>query len=204
MASIVLIVMIGLAVLSVAVLAVLPAWLLWRVKRQWRYPIAWWGVVILLLGLAAVSIMMQLKNFPTPVPINETLSGVSDQSGQIIVTGLRLADPMVRDGRIEVDVENAGLTPVTLGVQYIANGGSLGSQTYSPGSTEGALVHTVEPEWSGTIAYDVTLPGFAFGGNITIVIGVCPDVELAEGATELPPDSEALYQNHFELVPEAE
>jgi len=198
------IVLIGLAVISVGVLSALPAWLLWRMKGQWRYPIAWWGIVVLLLGLAAVTTKMQIESFPTPVPIRETLADVADRSGQVVVTGLRLSDPTVRDARIEVDVENAGAHPVALGLQYVADGGILGSETYSPGSTMGALVHPVEPEWGGTVAYDVTLPGFAFGGNIVIAIALCPDGDLPEGAAELPPDSEAIFQERFVLVPEPE
>jgi hypothetical protein len=197
-------VLILLAVIAVGALIAVPGWLLWRIKRQWRYPVGWLGVVIILLGLAAASTMMQLKNFPTPVPINETLSGVTDQSGNVIITGLRLPDPTVCDARIEVDVENASTSPVILGLQYIADGGNLGNEVYSPGSMEGALLQTVAPGWSGTIAYDVTLPGFAFGGNIVIVLALCPDVELDAGATELPPDSQALYQRRFELVPKPE
>jgi hypothetical protein len=177
---------------------------MWRMKRQFRYPLGWLGVVVILLGLATVSTWMQLKDFPTPVPIHESLSGVTDQSGDVSITGLRLPDPTVRDARIEVDVENGSTLPVVLGLQYIADGGNLGNEAYSPGSMEGALLQTVAPGWSGTIAYDVTLPGFAFGGNIVIVLALCPDVELDAGATELPPDSEALYQQRFELVPKPE
>jgi hypothetical protein len=195
------VVLILLAVIAVGALIAVPGWLLWRIKRQWRYPVGWLGVVIILLGLAAASTILQLKNFPTPVPIHETLSGVTDQSGDVIVTGLRLPDPTVRDARIEVDVENASTSPVILGLQYIADGGNLGSEVYSPGSVEGARLQAVEPSWSGTMVYDVTLPGFAFGGNIVIVLALCPDVELDAGATQLPPDSEALYQHHFDLVP---
>lgn len=204
MSTIFLLVLIVLAVVSVGALAAVPGWLLWRIKRQWRYPIAWLGVVVLLLGLAATSTYMQLKNFPKPVPINETLSEAADQSGDVIVTGLRLPDPTVRDARIEVDMENASSQPVILGLQYIADGGDLGNEAYSPGSMEGAQLRAVEANWSGTVAYDVTLPGFAFGGNIVIVLALCPDVELDPAATELPPDSEALYQHRFQLVPETE
>lgn len=204
MSSIFLLVLVALVVISVGALVAVPGWLLWRMKRQWRYPLVWLGIVVILLGLATVSTMLTLKNFPRPVPINETLSDVADQSGNIIITGLRLPDPAIREARVEIDVENASDQPAVLGLQYIADGGSLGSEAYSPGATEGALLRKVEPLRSGTIAYDVTLPGFAFGGNIVLVVALCPDVELDPAATELPPDSEALYQHHFQLVPEPE
>lgn len=181
-----------------------PAWMLWRIKRDLRFPIAWVLVAIVLLSLAAAGAYLQLDNVPTPTPINETLTAVTDRSGDVVITGLRLRDPSVRDARIEVDVENAGSEAVSLGMQYVADGGSFGGKAYSPGSTVGAVVHRVEPEWSGALAYDVTLPAFAYGGSIVIVIAVCPNVGLAEVMTDLPPDSEALYQHRFVLVPEPE
>lgn len=198
------IVPIVLAAVCVLAAIVVPAWLLWRIKRDLRLPLAWVAVAVILLGLAAAGAHLQLENIPTPAPIHETLTGITDRSGLVAVTGLRLASPMQREARIEVDVENAGSEPVSLGVQYVAGGGSIGGEADSPGSAEGAVIHRVEPEWSGTIAYDVILPAFASGGSVVIVIARCPNVDSAEELIQLPPDSEALYQQRFVLVPDAQ
>lgn len=204
MPSLLLVVLIVLAAISAGTLALVPAWLLWRMKHQWQFPLIWLVVVVVLLGLATVLTTTQVRSLPMPVPINETLHDVTDPSGNFTVTGLRLADSTVRDALIEVDVENSGSTPVPLGLQYVADGGSLGNEAYATGTTEGAFIQRVQPDWNGTVAFHPTLPPFVFGGNIVIVLAVCPDVELDPGATALPPDSQALYQNHFELVPEPE
>ncbi len=201
MPSLLLIVLLVLAAISAGTLALVPAWLLWRMKRQWQFPLIWLVVVVIVLGLATMLTMTQVQSLPKPVPINETLQDVTDLSGDFTVTGLRLLDPTVRDALIEVDVENAGSAPVSFGLQYIADGGNLGNEAYAAGTTEGAFIRRIEPDWSGTVAFHATLPPFVFGGNIVIVLAICPDVELDPGATALPPDSQALYQNHFELVP---
>ncbi|HRI86972.1 MAG TPA: hypothetical protein PK869_01840 [Candidatus Hydrogenedentes bacterium] len=197
----VLILLLALLALCVLAIAVVPAYILWRATKDKRVPMLWMGCTLIIVVIAATLNHFQRPNVPAPTPVSESLSDVADKTGTLTVTALRIPNPAARPARVEIDLENAGAEQVYLGLQLNADSGSLGS--FSPGRMANVHIWTVPPKWKGTLTHDVTLPGFVFGGRITVVLARCATPESTDPLW-LPRDSEALYQEHFTVVPPLE
>lgn len=191
--------MVALMALCVLALAFVPAWILWRITRNKRFPLMWVTSMALVVLFASVMMTIQRSQIPAPTPINQTLADVADTSGALRVTALRLPRPEQRETQIQVDAENTGDMPVYLGIQYVASSGDL---AYSA-ATRGNHIWTVAPKWKGTLSCPVTLPRFVHGGELVVVLAKCNTPETASSEM-LPGDSEALYQERFTLVPKPE
>lgn len=197
-AGLFIVVFIALFTLCVTALAVLPAYFLWKMKNDKRYPLLWvTGIAIAVIFAASRTYMNRLQ-LPPPTPISETLSGVTDKDGALKITALRLPHPEQKPAQFEVDVENTGDQPMYLGLQYNADGGTFGQ--YVAGKSSDHHIWTVQPKWKGTLTCDATLPGFVPGGDIAVALARCKSADAGTGAW-LPQDSEAIYQNHFVMVP---
>lgn len=186
--------------IGVGGLAAVPAYILWKMKRDKRYPLAWVTCCALGVMIAAGLTYLQRPNFQMPAPVNETLADVKDKSGTLRVTAIRISHPELPNTPIEIDVENAAETEQLLGMQYDADGGSIGS--YSPGSSASYYIWKVSPKTKTTVSTTIQLPGFVRGGVINIVLARC--VSTNAKGNWLPADSEALYQNRFVMIPNPE
>jgi hypothetical protein len=185
-------------IIAVGSIIVLPAWTLWRLKKDWRFPVGWLAIVSSFVVFAAFNAVRNCKLLPKPVPVHRTLTDISDTTGELRVLAITIPNPEMARARIEVEVENGGDEPRFVGMQYHADGGSW--RGFSPGASSGAHVLTAPANWKGTLTFPVELPGFTHGGYIVIVIASCPD-QTGSQIIELPQDSEALYQERFELAP---
>ncbi|GMU92991.1 MAG: hypothetical protein AMXMBFR4_20490 [Candidatus Hydrogenedentota bacterium] len=184
--------------IAIGSIVALPAWALWRIKKDWRYPGGWFLVVSAFFAFAAMSTIGNYRSLPKPTPIHKTLSDISDHAGELRVLSIRLPNPEMAQARIEIDVENRGTEPRFVGMQYHADGGSW--RGFSPGASSGAAVLTAPAKWNGTLTFPARLPGFTQGGYIVIVLALCPE-PIDSQSIELPLNSEALYQERFELTP---
>lgn len=198
-AGLFIVIFIALFTLSVSSLAIIPAFILWRMTKDKRYPLLWVTSTAIIVIIAAGLTYKQRLQLPPPTPIAETLSGVSDAAGALRITSLRLPHPDGKPAQFEVDVENTTDQPQFLGLQYNADGGKVGA--YSPGASSNHHIWSVQPKWKGTLTCDATLPAFMSGGNIAVVLARCKSAESNNGLW-LPDDSEALYQNRFVMVPQ--
>ncbi|MDZ4861248.1 MAG: hypothetical protein SGI88_19930 [Candidatus Hydrogenedentes bacterium] len=192
---------VGLFMVCVTALAAVPAYLLWRMTKDKRYPIMWVTCSMLIVMLSAGQVYMQRPEVPAPTPINETLTDVADASGALQVTAIRLPEPHQPFTRIEIDVENSGSGEMFLGLQYKVDSGSVGNSL--PESKSGTHIWTVAPSYKGTLSENIELPTFGYGGKITIVFARCTSAASADPSW-LPKDSSAIYQNQFMLVPPPE
>lgn len=189
--------LIAFGLIAIASIVLLPAWAVWRIKKDWRFPAGWLAIVSAFFAFAAFNAVRNYRSLPKPVPIHETLSDISDQTGKLRVHSIRLPNPEMGLAKIEVDVENAGNGPRFVGLQYHADGGSW--HGFSPGASSGAAVQTAPANWNGTLTFPARLPGFTQGGYIVIVLALCPG-PIDSQLIELPSESEALYQERFELT----
>lgn len=183
--------------LLISALTFLPAYILWRMTKDKRYPLMWVTCSVLIVAVAAGQLFFRSSFTPRPTPINESLSLV-DKSQSLRVTGLRVPNPEAPQVRIEVDAENTSDQPQLLGIQCTTSSGLL--EEDAPKQTTTHFIWTIEPKWKGTLTCEAQLPGIMHDGQITVVLARCSTT--APGPNNwLPANSEALYQNRFSLIP---
>lgn len=182
--------------LAIGSFAAVPAYILWRMTKDKRYPLAWVTCCSLVVLIAAGLTYLQRPFMQPPTPINETFTDVADDSGVLHVTAIRLPRPELMDAQIEIDAENTSDAEQLLGFQYSADGGTAAG--FSPGTTALSHIWPIPPKTKTTLATSIKLPGFVQGGNISIVLARCAQREAS--GVWLPDDSEAFYQNRFTLV----
>ncbi|MBM3289445.1 MAG: hypothetical protein FJY92_04770 [Candidatus Hydrogenedentes bacterium] len=185
-------------VLLLSALTFVPAYILWRRTRDKRYPMMWVTCSSLIIALAAAQTFFRDDSSPQLNPINETLTGVADKSGTLRVTALRIPNPEQPQVRIEVDAENSSDTAQLLGIQC-SNSSAQADASLSDQTTT-HYIWSVDPKWKGALTCDAQLPGVVYDGVVTIVLARC-NSKTPGGDNWLPTDSEAIYQNRFNLFP---
>lgn len=183
--------------LLISALTFLPAYILWRMTKDKRYPLMWVTCSVLIVAVAAGQVFFRSTFMPRPSPINESLSLV-DKSQTLRVTGLRVPNPEQPQVRIEVDAENASDQQQLLGIQCTTSSGLPDEN--APKQTTTHYIWTVEPKWKGTLVCEAQLPGILHDGQLTVVLARCTTTTPGPN-NWLPADSEALYQNRFTLIP---
>lgn len=195
-----LVVLIALLSIGVGGLAAVPAYILWKMKRDKRYPLAWVTCCALGVMIAAGLTYLQRPSFQMPTPVDQALAGVADKTGTLRVTAVRIPHPELPNALLELDVENTADAEQLLGMQYDADGGNIGN--YSPGSSASFHIWTIPAKSRSTVSTTIKLPGFVQGGVINIVLARCNSTNTR--GSWLPADSEALYQNRFVMIPAPE
>lgn len=175
-----------------------PAYFLWRWTKDKRYPIMWVTCSAITTTVASVATLQQMAHMPKPRPIHEALVDVADNSGTLRVTALRVPNPERPLIHIEIDAENAAEEQQLLGIQCTASSGEIGAVGSEPANWH--YIWTVEPHWKGVLSCDAPLPGVAADGKLTVVLAKCKS-KTSGPNNWLPANSEALYQNRFELFP---
>ena len=183
--------------LLISALTFLPAYILWRMTKDKRYPLMWVTCSVLIVAVAAGQMFLRSNFLPRPTPINESLSLV-DKAHTLRVAGLRLPNPEAPQVRIEVDAENTREQQQLLGIQCTTSSGQ--TEDNSPKQTTTHFIWAVDPKWKGTLTCEAQLPGILDDGQLTVVLARC--TSKTPGPNNwLPADSEALYQNRFSLIP---
>lgn len=183
--------------LLISALTFLPAYILWRMTKDKRYPLMWVTCSVLIVAVAAGQLFFRNNFAPRPTPINESLSLV-DKSQALRVTALRVPNPEQPQVRIELDAENVSDQQQLLGIQCTTSSGLV--EENAPKQTTTHYIWTVEPKWKGTLTCEAQLPGILYDGQLTVVLARCTSKTPSQN-NWLPADSEALYQNRFSLIP---
>ena len=183
--------------LLISALAFLPAYILWRITKDKRYPLMWVTCSVLVVAIAAAQMFFRNDFVAGPTPISESLN-LADKSQTLRITALRVPNPEQPQVRMEVDAENASDEKQLLGIQCTTSSGRF--EENAPKQITTHYIWTVEPKWKGTLTCEAQLPGIMHDGQLTVVLARC--TTTAPGPNNwLPANSEALYQNRFALIP---
>lgn len=187
------------ALAAILTLIILAPLIVWSSKRKNLFITAWLIVAGVLVVLAVVGGAVGMHGSPPPIQPIERQIDVTDAEGALAVSGFHLAPPVEGVARLNVRVRNASDEPRYLGVEYYVDAGQV-ADIFSPGAMSQAMVEEVAPGFAGTVTFDLAMPPLARDSSLVIVLARSngPDA----GGVRLDPESEALYQERFQLTEE--
>ncbi|MCP4614430.1 MAG: hypothetical protein GY845_37585 [Planctomycetes bacterium] len=150
---------------------------------------------------------MSLRSTPPAQAISDILD-TTDASGELSIRSIRMPAPAYVSGKgtiekfymsiVAVDVANNSGQEVCLGFEYYADSGSIGP--YSPGSSTGAEIVAVPPNWAGVLRFPLRHSRFVAGDNVRLTLATCQTP--ASKVSSLPPGSETLFEKKYNMVSE--